>query len=98
MTSPLQYHTPTPRDLADEARDRKDALRYAAWDFINLLTRMIDIGIPRSAAAEALDALLDPLVAADAACNSDIEAIKEWYEPLDLTEAWAMREGLGVPL
>lgn len=92
----LVYQTRTARELAEDARDRKDELRNTTWDMLNLMTRLLDLGVPRGACADALDALIEPIAEADTYCNRYIEEIKEWFEPIDLNEARAMRDGLKV--
>ncbi len=93
-TEALKFERAAARGLAEDARIKKDGLRAAMNCIETGMWTLLDCRVNTPAIADALAILIDAVTDADHAYNRDIDAASEHFDPIDLTEARAMLDGL----
>ena len=93
-TAARKFELAAARGLAEEADDTKALLRHHMNMLEGTLEALVDLRVSRSEVAEALAILMDAVSNADHSCNRDIDAAGWHFDPIDLSDAKAMLDGL----
>jgi hypothetical protein len=90
----FRFERSVARGLAEDARYRKQRLQCDLGELVDTFGGLLHAGVAKDAVAEALAVMIDAGSDADHACNRDIDAAGEHFDPIDLTEARALLDAL----
>lgn len=82
------------RGLVTEAREAKAELQTAVDDFTRAAGKLLEAGVHRDAAWEAVAIVRDAAIPIDHAHNQTLDEAGEYFDWLDLTEADALLASL----